>query len=126
MGTPIKAAGKGRVIKSSYNQYNGNYVFIKHNNTYTTKYLHLKKRKVKTGESVKQGQIIGTLGSTGRVTGAHLHYEFIVNGVHRNPRTVKLPKSEAIAKKEKNKFAIVSKTLMTELERNKQVQIAVH
>ncbi|MCL1056887.1 peptidoglycan DD-metalloendopeptidase family protein [Shewanella gelidimarina] len=126
VGTPIKAAGKGRVIKSSYNQYNGNYVFIKHNDTYTTKYLHLKKRKVKTGASVKQGQIIGTLGSTGRVTGAHLHYEFIVNGVHRNPRTVKLPKSEAIAKKERNQFAIVSKTLMTELERNKQVQIASH
>lgn len=126
VGTPIKAAGKGRVIKSAYNQYNGNYVFIKHNDTYTTKYLHLKKRKVKTGASVKQGQIIGTLGSTGRVTGAHLHYEFIVNGVHRNPRTVKLPKSQAIAKKEKAQFAIVSKKLMGELEHNKQVQLASH
>ncbi|MCL1050192.1 peptidoglycan DD-metalloendopeptidase family protein [Shewanella abyssi] len=126
VGTPIKAAGKGRVIKSSYNQYNGNYVFIRHNDTYTTKYLHLKKRKVKKGASVKQGQIIGTLGSTGRVTGAHLHYEFIVNGVHRNPRTVKLPKSEAIASKEKAPFAIVSKKLMTELEHNKLVQIASH
>lgn len=126
VGTPIKAAGKGRVIKSAYNQYNGNYVFIKHNDTYTTKYLHLKKRKVKTGASVKQGQIIGTLGSTGRVTGAHLHYEFIVNGVHRNPRTVKLPKSQAIAKKEQAQFAIVSKKLMGELEHNKQVQLASH
>ena len=126
VGTPIKAAGNGRVIKSSYNQYNGNYVFIKHNDTYTTKYLHLTKRKVKTGQSVKQGQIIGTLGSTGRVTGAHLHYEFIVNGVHRNPRTIKLPKSEPIAKKEKAQFAKLSQTMMAELEHNKQVQIAAH
>ncbi|MCG9729910.1 peptidoglycan DD-metalloendopeptidase family protein [Shewanella sp. Isolate13] len=124
VGTPIKAAGNGRVIKSSYNKYNGNYVFIKHNDTYTTKYLHLTKRKVKTGQSVKQGQIIGTLGSTGRVTGPHLHYEFIVNGVHRNPRTIKLPKSEPIAKKEKAQFATLSKTMMAELEHNKQVQLA--
>ncbi len=124
VGTPIKAAGNGRVIKSSYNQYNGNYVFIKHNDTYTTKYLHLTKRKVKTGQSVKQGQIIGTLGSTGRVTGPHLHYEFIVNGVHRNPRTIKLPKSEPIARKEKAQFAKLSEAMMAELEHNKQVQIA--
>ncbi|MDR8524816.1 peptidoglycan DD-metalloendopeptidase family protein [Shewanella fidelis] len=126
VGTPIKAAGNGRVIKSSYNQYNGNYVFIKHNDTYTTKYLHLTKRKVKTGQSVKQGQIIGTLGSTGRVTGPHLHYEFIVNGVHRNPRTVKLPKSDPIAKKEKAQFAQLSKTMMAELAQHKQVAIAAH
>ncbi|MCL1138842.1 peptidoglycan DD-metalloendopeptidase family protein [Shewanella pneumatophori] len=126
VGTPIKAAGNGRVIKSSYNQYNGNYVFIKHNDTYTTKYLHLTKRNVKTGQSVKQGQIIGTLGSTGRVTGPHLHYEFIVNGVHRNPRTIKLPKSDPIAKKEKAQFAQLSKTMMAELAHHKQVQIAAH
>ena len=124
VGTPIKAAGKGRVIKSSYNKYNGNYVFIKHNDTYTTKYLHLKKRKVKRGESVKQGQIIGTLGSTGRVTGAHLHYEFIVHGTHRNPRTVKLPKSLPIANKEKSTFLALSKQIMTKLQHNKQVLLA--
>ncbi|KIO36485.1 peptidoglycan DD-metalloendopeptidase family protein [Shewanella sp. cp20] len=124
VGTPIKAAGKGRVIKSGYNQYNGNYVFIKHNETYTTKYLHLKKRKVKQGQTVKQGQIIGTLGSTGRVTGAHLHYEFIVNGVHRNPRTVKLPQSLPIDRKEKSSFLALSKQLMAKLEQNKQVQLA--
>ncbi|MBW8183619.1 peptidoglycan DD-metalloendopeptidase family protein [Shewanella nanhaiensis] len=124
VGTPIKAAGKGRVIKSAYNKYNGNYVFIKHNDTYTTKYLHLKKRKVKQGQSVKQGQIIGTLGATGRVTGAHLHYEFIVNGTHRNPRTVKLPKSLPIANKEKSAFLALSKQIMTKLQQNKQVQLA--
>ena len=124
VGTPIKAAGKGRVIKSAYNQYNGNYVFIKHNDTYTTKYLHLKKRKVRQGATVKQGQIIGTLGSTGRVTGAHLHYEFIVNGTHRNPRTVKLPKSLPIAKSEKSKFLALSKQIMAKLQQDKQIQLA--
>ncbi|QYK00683.1 peptidoglycan DD-metalloendopeptidase family protein [Shewanella psychrotolerans] len=124
VGTPIKAAGKGRVIKSGYNQYNGNYVFIKHNETYTTKYLHLKKRKVKQGQTVKQGQVIGTLGSTGRVTGAHLHYEFIVNGVHRNPRTVKLPQSLPIDKKEKQQFLALSQQLMAKLEQQQQIQLA--
>lgn len=124
VGTPIKAAGKGRVIKSGYNQYNGNYVFIKHNETYTTKYLHLKKRKVKQGQTIKQGQVIGTLGSTGRVTGAHLHYEFIVNGVHRNPRTVKLPQSLPIDKKEKQQFLALSQQLMAKLEQQQQVQLA--
>jgi murein DD-endopeptidase MepM/ murein hydrolase activator NlpD len=124
VGTPIKAAGKGRVIKSGYNQYNGNYVFIKHNETYTTKYLHLKKRKVKQGQTVKQGQVIGTLGATGRVTGAHLHYEFIVNGVHRNPRTVKLPQSLPIDKKEQPQFLALSQQLMAKLNEHKQVQLA--
>lgn len=125
IGTPIKAAGSGHVIEAGYNQFNGNYVFIKHNNTYTTKYLHLTKRNVSKGASVKQGQIIGTLGKTGRVTGAHLHYEFIVNGVHRNPRTITLPKSESIARKEKPQFDTLSKQLMTTLSQNKQTQLAM-
>jgi murein DD-endopeptidase MepM/ murein hydrolase activator NlpD len=125
IGTPIKAAGSGRVIEAGYNQFNGNYVFIKHNDTYTTKYLHLTKRNVSKGSSVKQGQIIGTLGKTGRVTGAHLHYEFIVNGVHRNPRTITLPKAESIARKEKNQFDALSQQLMTTLSQNKQTQLAM-
>ncbi|QIR15265.1 peptidoglycan DD-metalloendopeptidase family protein [Shewanella aestuarii] len=124
IGTPIKAAGRGKVTEAGYNQYNGHYVFIKHNDTYTTKYLHLNKRKVKRGDTVKQGQIIGTLGRSGRVTGAHLHYEFIVNGVHRNPRTVNLPKSEPIARSEKNKFDALSKQLMAKLKSNQEQQLA--
>ncbi|MCL1149988.1 peptidoglycan DD-metalloendopeptidase family protein [Shewanella ulleungensis] len=124
IGTPIKAAGKGKVIESGYNQFNGNYVFIKHNETYTTKYLHLTKRKVNRGETVKQGQVIGTLGKTGRVTGAHLHYEFIVNGVHRNPRTIDLPKSMPINRSEKGKFSSLSKQLMAQLKSNQQQQLA--
>ncbi|KOO05013.1 peptidoglycan DD-metalloendopeptidase family protein [Vibrio nereis] len=104
VGTPIWAAGNGIVQKSSYNRFNGNYVFIKHSNTYITKYLHLTKRMVKTGQRVKQGQTIGTLGGTGRVTGPHLHYEFLVHGVHKNPRTVKLPQSKSLTGKTKATF----------------------
>ncbi|WP_372873311.1 peptidoglycan DD-metalloendopeptidase family protein [Shewanella sp.] len=125
IGTPIKSAGSGKVVEAGYNQYNGNYVFVRHNGTYTTKYLHLNKRKVKKGDSVKQGQIIGTLGKTGRVTGAHLHYEFIVNGVHRNPRTVDLPKAESIGQKELGKFSRISKDLMAQIAFNKQQQLAM-
>ena len=124
IGTPIKAAGRGKVVEAGYNQFNGNYVFIKHNDTYTTKYLHLNARKVKRGDMVKQSQVIGTLGRTGRVTGAHLHYEFIVNGVHRNPRTINLPKSEPIERSERGKFANVSKLLMAQLKSHQAQMVA--
>ncbi|MGF1709193.1 peptidoglycan DD-metalloendopeptidase family protein [Vibrio kagoshimensis] len=121
VGTPIWAAGDGIVQKSSYNQFNGNYVFIRHSNTYITKYLHLKKRSVKTGQRVKQGQTIGTLGGTGRVTGPHLHYEFLVNGVHKNARTVKLPQSKSLKGKTKNTFIANSKIRLDKLERYGQL-----
>ncbi len=91
IGTPIWAAGDGRVIESAYDRINGHHVFIQHGNHIVTKYLHLSKRQVKRNDRVRQGQTIGLLGATGRVTGPHLHYEFLVNGVHRNPRTVDLP-----------------------------------
>ncbi|KJY83670.1 peptidase M23 [Vibrio galatheae] len=117
VGTPIWAAGDGTVIKSSYNQYNGNYVFIKHSNTYITKYLHLQRRKVKTGQRVKQGQTVGTLGGTGRVTGPHLHYEFLVNGVHKNPRTVKLPQSKSLTGGAKTTYIANAKLRLAKLER---------
>ncbi|CAH0532641.1 hypothetical protein VST7929_00481 [Vibrio stylophorae] len=111
VGTPIMAAGNGTVIASSYNKFNGNYVFIRHNATYITKYLHLTKRFVKKGERVKQGQKIGTLGGTGRVTGPHLHYEFLVNGVHKNPRTVKLPDARSLTGEAKRKFLARAKVI---------------
>ena len=93
VGTPIMAAGSGSVVAAGYNQFNGNYVFIKHAGNYVTKYLHLSKRTVNKGQRVKQGQTIGNLGGTGRVTGPHLHYEFVVGGVHKNPRTLTLPQA---------------------------------
>ncbi|EGQ8677484.1 peptidoglycan DD-metalloendopeptidase family protein [Vibrio parahaemolyticus] len=117
VGTPIWAAGDGVVLKSAYNKFNGNYVFIKHSNTYITKYLHLTKRTVKTGQRVKQGQTIGTLGGTGRVTGPHLHYEFLVNGVHKNPRTVNLPQSKSLTGKARQTFMANAKVSMDKLDR---------
>ena len=97
-GTPVFSAGDGRVSRAGYSRANGNYIFVKHGEQYITKYLHLNKRKVKAGQRVSQGQIIGSVGSTGAATGPHLHYEFLVNGVHRNPRTIhkKLPKAKSL------------------------------
>jgi murein DD-endopeptidase MepM/ murein hydrolase activator NlpD len=117
VGTPIWAAGDGVVEKSGYNQFNGNYVFIRHSNTYITKYLHMKRRYVKTGQRVKQGQSVGTLGGTGRVTGPHLHYEFLVNGVHKNPRTVKLPQSKSLKGDAKKAFMKGAEDRLHKLER---------
>lgn len=121
VGTPIWAAGDGVVQKAGYNRFNGNYVFIRHSNTYITKYLHMKKRLVNTGQRVKQGQTIGTLGSTGRVTGAHLHYEFLVHGVHKNPRTVDLPLSKSLQGKAKATFIANAKLRLQKLEQYQQL-----
>ncbi len=115
-GTPVFAAGNGTVSKSGYSKYNGNYVFIKHPSGIVTKYLHLTKRKVKRGNRVKQGQTIGTVGSTGMVTGAHLHYEFVLNGVHRNPRTVKLPKASPLAKTKIDAYLSYATPLLSQLD----------
>ncbi|OOE53331.1 peptidoglycan DD-metalloendopeptidase family protein [Salinivibrio kushneri] len=125
VGTPIKAAGDGVVMKASYNRFNGNYVFIRHSSTYITKYLHLTKRKVKTGQRVKQGDIIGTLGSTGRVTGAHLHYEFLVHGVHKNPRTVKLPEAKSLQGEQKKAFVRLAESRMAQLSKFNQLLATV-
>lgn len=105
-GTPVYASGDGRVLASSYNRSNGNYVFIEHDNRIVTRYLHLHKRTVRPGQRVQQGQTIGTVGSTGLATGPHLHYEFLVAGVHRNPRTVleNLPRARSLDGKELARF----------------------
>ena len=97
-GTPILAAGDGRIETASRTQANGNFIVIRHGEQFVTKYLHLSKfgRNIKSGRKVKQGQTIGYVGSTGWATGPHLHYEFLVNGVHQNPRTVKLPEAEPV------------------------------
>ncbi len=115
-GTPVYAAGHGKVIQASYNKYNGNYVFIEHPNGIVTKYLHFSKRAVKKGQRVKQGQTIGYVGSTGMSTAPHLHYEFVYNGVHRNPRTVPLPKAEPLAQDKISAFQQLSSPLLAELK----------
>lgn len=125
-GTPVMAAGDGKVIKAAYDKYNGHHVFIQHGEKYVTKYLHFTKRKVKRGQTVKQGQLIGTVGSTGLASGPHLHYEFLVNGVHRNPRTVNLPKAQPIAQKEKAKFTDIATIRLQQLNNNKRIMLAMN
>lgn len=95
-GTPVWAAGDGTVIEAGYGRANGNYIFIKHGNHIVTRYLHLSKKLVGRGDRVRQGQTIGRVGATGMATGPHLHYEFLVNGRHRDPRKVDLPEAEPL------------------------------
>lgn len=124
VGTPIMAAGDGRVIASTYNNLNGHYVFIQHANNIVTKYLHLSRRDVKQGDRVRQGQAIGRLGATGRVTGAHLHYEFVIDGVHRNPRTVKLPQATPLQGQEKQLFSQHAQQIIAQLATKERVLLA--
>lgn len=124
IGTPVRAAGDGRVSQSAYNKYNGHYVFIQHGNNIVTKYLHFSKRAVKPGQRVKQGQIIGYVGSTGMSEAPHLHYEFVVAGVHRNPRTVKLPHAAPVPNTELARFKEQTKPLIAELETERTTYFA--
>ena len=107
-GTPIMASGDGKVTKASWCGGGGNCVKIKHNSTYTTVYAHMSKfgRGIKKGIRVKQGQIIGYVGSTGMSTGPHLHYEVIVNGKKVNSQTLKLPSGKILKGKERTQFEI--------------------
>lgn len=97
-GTPIRASGDGKVLKKMVSRSYGNVIFLQHGSRYTTVYAHMSRfaRGIRKGKHVKQGQVIGYVGSTGYATGPHLHYEFRVNGVHRNPLTVKLPAAKPI------------------------------
>ncbi|PCJ34196.1 MAG: peptidase M23 [Cellvibrionales bacterium] len=123
-GTPVYSAGDGKVIASGYSKANGNYVFIQHGGKYVTKYLHLTKRLTRKGKHVSQGETIGTVGSTGYATGPHLHYEFLVNGVHRNPRTVKLPDAKTIANSQRNEFFAQTVPLLNQLSQHNGILIA--
>ena len=98
-GTPVRATSDGRVTFSGRKGSFGNLVIVKHSGGFETKYAHLNKfGAYKKGARVRQGDIIGYVGSTGSATGPHLHYEFLVNGVHQNPRTIvdKLPKARSV------------------------------
>lgn len=116
-GTPVYASGDGRIAQSSFTAPNGNFVVVQHGQKYQTKYLHLQKRAVRVGERVRQGQLIGWVGTTGYSTGPHLHYEFLVNGVHRNPATIidQLPKAVALGKQELQRFAATTTPLQQQL-----------
>ena len=97
-GTPVRASGDGKVIFAGSKGGYGRLIVVRHGGRYTTAYGHLHRyaRGVRNGKKVKQGQIIGYVGSSGLATGPHLHYEFRVNGVHRNPLTVKLPEAKPV------------------------------
>ena len=107
-GTPIMASGDGIIIKSSWCGGGGNCVKIKHNSIYQTVYAHMSKfgRGIKKGVRVKQGQIIGYVGSTGLSTGPHLHYEVIENGTKINSQKLKLPSGKILKGKLRNKFEV--------------------
>ena len=106
MGTPIMASGDGVVKKAGWCGGGGNCVKIKHNSTYQTVYAHMSKfaRGIKTGVRVKQGQTIGYVGSTGKSTGPHLHYEVIVNGKKVNSQKLKLPSGKILKGSERKLF----------------------
>lgn len=97
-GTPVKAAGSGRVISRGVNGGYGNVVVLAHRNGITTLYAHLSRyaRGLSVGERVAQGEVIGYVGMTGLATAPHVHYEYRVNGVHRNPARVTMPKADPI------------------------------
>ena len=106
MGTPIMASGDGIIKKAGWCGGGGNCVKIKHNSTYETVYAHMSKfaRGIKPGVRVKQGQTIGYVGSTGKSTGPHLHYEVILNGKKINSQTLKLPSGKILKNKERKLF----------------------
>jgi murein DD-endopeptidase MepM/ murein hydrolase activator NlpD len=107
-GTPVRATSDGRITFAGRNGSFGNLITVKHTGGFQTKYAHLSRysKGVKKGKRVRQGEIIGYVGSTGGATGPHLHYEFLVNGVHKNPSTIvnKLPKAVSLAAKELPQF----------------------
>ncbi len=115
-GTPIMSTGDGVVVESKRKRANGNYVKVKHNSAYTTQYLHMSKRNVKVGQAVKQGDIIGYVGSTGLATGPHVCYRFWENGKQVDHLRQDFPSAEPILEKYMNDFEAIKKKLEKQLE----------
>ena len=108
MGTPIMASGDGVIIRAKWCGGGGNCIKIKHNSTYQTVYAHMSKfaNGMRVGRRVKQGQVIGYVGSTGKSTGPHLHYEVIENGKKINSQTLKLPSGKILKGKSRELFEV--------------------
>ena len=125
-GTPIKAAGDGKVILAGTKGGYGNTVVIQHGSRYRTLYAHMQgfAKNVRTGSTVKQGQIIGYIGTTGLSTGPHLHYEFQVNGTHVDPLSQKQLIADPLSGKEKQRFLQHSTPLMAQLNQERSVMLA--
>jgi len=116
-GTPVRSVGDGTVTFSGWDGSYGYRVGIRHNGTYSTNYAHLSKIAVKRGAKVKQGDIIGYVGSTGFSTGPHLHYEMIKNGVKINPLTEVLPPGQELKPENKDRFYETIKEWQIELDK---------
>ncbi len=117
-GTPIRTVGDGVVLEARYHGGNGKYVKIKHNDNYTTQYLHMSKiaRKIKQGAKVKQGQTIGYVGSTGLAKGSHLCFRFWKNGKQVDALKIDLPSPEGITKDQRNLFQIKGEEIKSRLD----------
>ena len=115
-GTPILATGDGTVIDARFKSNNGNYVKIRHNRTYDTQYLHMSKIAVKNGQHVKQGDVIGYVGSTGLATGPHVCYRFWKNGAQVDHRKEEFPSSDPVLKENMTAFKELVKSLENKLE----------
>lgn len=117
-GTPVRATGDGTVVHAGRKGGYGNAVVLEHGKTYRTLYAHLDRYAsgVRTGSRVRQGQLIGYVGATGWATGPHLHYEFQVNGVHKDPLTVALPTALPIAVEDRLAFEQASAPLLAALD----------
>ena len=126
-GTPIKSAGDGKVILAGRNGGYGNTVIIQHGQRYKTLYAHMQgfAKGVRNGSTVKQGQIIGYIGTTGLSTGPHLHYEFQVDGKHVDPLGLKLPMADPIASSEKQRFRQLSQPLMARMDEERSTVLAL-
>ncbi len=125
-GTPVRATGDGKIVYRGRKGGYGRTVIIRHAEKYSTLYAHLSRYNSnrKTGARVKQGQIIGYVGKSGLATGPHLHYEFRVNGIHKNPLTIKLRKSKPIAKQYLADFKTSTGMLLGQLESIRTVLVA--
>lgn len=125
-GTPIKSTGNGKIVHRGKKGGYGNAVIIQHGTKYSTLYAHMSrfKRGQKVGSRIKQGDVIGYIGSSGLATGPHLHYEFRINGVHRNPLKVKLPGAEPLRKKYHGDFKNKANTLVTQLDTVRSTRLA--
>jgi len=119
-GTPIMTTANGTIVTASYTRNNGNYVKVRHNGTYTTQYLHMSKIKkgIKKGVYVKQGDIIGFVGSTGLATGPHVCYRFWKNNKQVDPYKQKLPPGDPISKENREEFMTVKDSLMAIIKSN--------
>ena len=125
-GTPIKAAGDGRIVYRGRKGGYGRTIIVKHGGRYSTLYAHMSRYRggLGVGSRVRQGQVIGYVGQSGLATGPHLHYEFRVNGVHRNPLTVKLPDAEPIKSAYREQFEKQAQALLSQLDAQGETRLA--